>query len=90
MKKGMITLGVLLLASALLFLVVSISLYSNSLKSTNIQLANLERVNAQSDAPVFGANNILFIEAVNVTSGAGGRNITFQENKKGLLTYCSK
>ena len=79
-KKGMVTLGVLLLASALLFLVVSISLYSNSLKSTNIQLANLERVNAQSDAPAFGAKNILLIEAVNVKSGAQGNNITFEEN----------
>lgn len=77
-KKGMMTLSALLIASALLFLVAAVSLYSNSLKSNLIPLSDLEKINAQYDAISYGASRILIIEAVNITRQ--GKNITFEEN----------
>lgn len=85
--KGILTLSVLLLASALLLLVASISLYTNSLQSTNVPLSNLERVNAQFDSPAYWTRNILLIEAVNVTKQ--GNNILFEENLTVSGTYVS-
>ncbi len=85
-KKGaLMSLSMALLIIALLFLLLSIALYNNSLRAVGTELSKFERVNMQFDTAAYGVKQIVSIDAVNVT--AVGNNITFQENFSNMINY---
>ncbi|VVB65877.1 Uncharacterised protein [Candidatus Gugararchaeum adminiculabundum] len=78
-----ISISVMLLAIALLYFALIVSIYSNSLKSANAELAGIERVNSQYDSASYGIKSILSAELVNVTiaqSTGTTANISFKQN----------
>jgi len=78
-KRGFLfSFSAFLLGSVLLYLVVSASLYSNSLKTTSSSLANFERINAQFDSAYYGMRTIFTAEVAKVT--VSGTNVSFEEN----------
>ncbi|VVB58761.1 Uncharacterised protein [Candidatus Anstonella stagnisolia] len=84
--KGIaITAAVLLLSSALLYLMLAVSTYSNSLKDSNAQLVQIEELNSQFDSVAYGLRVIELGEAMNISYA--GSNITFTENTTRLLNY---
>ena len=85
-RKGIaITAAVLLLSSALLYLMLAVSTYSNSLKDTNAQLGQMEELDAQFDSVAYGMRTLEIGEAMNITYS--GNNITFAENTSKLVGY---
>ena len=84
--KGIaITAAVLLLSTALLYLMLAVSTYSNSLKDSNAQLVQIEELNSQFDSVAYGLRVIELGEAMNISYA--GSNITFTENTTRLLNY---
>lgn len=78
MRGILLTLCVLLLAAAMLYLITTISLYSSNLKSTPSELSAFESMNMQYDSVAYGINQILAHEKVNVTTQS--TNLSFQSN----------
>lgn len=85
-QKGIaITAAVLLLSSTLLYLMLAISTYSNSLKDTNAQLVQIEEIGAQFDSVSYGLKTLEIWEAANISYN--GNNITFTQNTSKLANY---
>ena len=82
---GSLTFSALLLASALLFLVSAVSLYSQGMGAATSEAAGIENIAAQSDAASYSLSSILRAEAVNISSS--GANITFALDSANLWNY---
>lgn len=67
-KKGILyTLSVFLISISMLYLLTSISFYSNSLKTTAASISSIEKLGAYSDSINYQIKSILESEAVNIT-----------------------
>jgi len=84
--KGIaITAAVLLLSSALLYLMLAVSTYSNSLKDNNAQLVQIEEIDAQFESVSYGLKTLELWEGANISYN--GNNITFAQNTSKLANY---
>jgi hypothetical protein len=77
-KKGLTTLSVLLLASAILYLIYSFSMYSNSLKEVNNDIVDFDNTNLCFDSVSYGVKSIMAQGAMNIS--ISGNNISFKKN----------
>lgn len=78
-RKGMFfTISVVLLSTAFLYLLASVSLYSNSLKATAASLIELERLNVHTDDVAHQIKSILL---------SGGLDITITRPEHVLVTF---
>jgi hypothetical protein len=90
MKKGVVlTLSIVLMASAFLYLLAAISSYSHSIKEITIPLSDFEELNMQFDSAAYGARSILFTEGMSVSSE--GTWLVFEEDLQiaGMKSYYS-
>ncbi len=90
MKRGVVlTLSVILMASAFLYLLAAISSYSHSIKEITIPISNFEELNMQFDSAAYGAKSILFNEGVSVSNE--GTWLVFEEDLQvaGMKDYYS-
>jgi hypothetical protein len=79
MKKGIVfTVSILLLASAFLYLLSSISMYSDALRDANTNIIQLEKVNMQFDTESYGMGKLLREVMANVSWE--GANVSFTGN----------
>ena len=85
MKKGIISLSVLLIALTLVFLASSVSLYNNALRTVNYGPTRLETIGSQSDAASYSLSQLASAMAANVSVSAG--NITFSSDGAGVYDY---
>jgi hypothetical protein len=90
-KRGMLTIAVMLLGSALVMLVLAVSAYSTSLSAANRELASAENAAAQVDSASYGIQSILSHEGVNVSypDGGGRSNISFKMDVQRLRNYAA-
>jgi len=83
--RGSLTFSAMLLASALLFLITTVSLYVQDMSSTTAESGGIESISAQSDAASYSLSSMLSSEAVSVSSS--GSNITFSLDSANLWNY---
>jgi hypothetical protein len=69
MKRGLVlTLSIILMASAFLYLLAAISAYSHSMKEIAVPLSDFEALGAQYDSAEYGVKSILFNEGMSVSN----------------------
>lgn len=88
-KRGILTIAVMLLGSALLALMLSISMYANSLSIANRGLALMQEASEKVDAASYGMQRILENEGVNVTYTKAGNatNVSFSLDTQKFMGY---
>ena len=88
MKRGVVlTLSIVLMASAFLYLLSAISSYSHTIKEITIPISDFEEINMQFDSAAYGAKSILIKEGVNVSNEE--KNLVFEEDLQaaGMKSY---